>query len=270
MDPKEFDQKLVEKIKEEKISPKPRWHFLLKNGVVWASGILALLIGAAAVSVMIYLLKYSGWELRAETHKSFMEFFLLTLPYFWIVFLGLFVFLLYYNVKHTKTGYRYPIWMISVSGVLASIILGSVFYMFGLGRKIDNVLGEKAPLYEIVINRQMSFWFAPEEGRLSGMIASEVSDGRFYLIDPVGNAWQVSGRDFDDEELPEFLKAGEPVSIVGRVTGKDTFRADFVKPLGPGRRFFTRPEMREHLQHCADNNGCLPPMRMLPPENILR
>jgi len=260
MDPQEFDQKLVEKIKEEKMTPKPRWHFLLKNYVVWATGALSLLVGAAAVSVMIYLLKYNGWELREETNKSILEFFLVTLPYFWIIFLGIFIFILYYNLKHTKKGYRYPVGFIAVAGILSSIILGGIFYLFGLGQKIDNVLGEKAPLYETIINRQLSFWLNPDEGRLTGIIASEVVNGNFYLVDPSGNAWQIQMRDSVlSYRLPDFLKTGEPVNIIGQIADDNIFQAAIIKPLMPGRGFFDRPNIRESRKRCLDN-GCLPPL----------
>lgn len=272
MNPEEFDQKLAEKIKEDKIAPKPRWHFLLKDYVVLAAGALALLIGAAAVSVMIYLLKNNGWELREETHKSVIEFFLLTLPYFWIIFLGIFVFILYYNLKHTKKGYRYPVWLIALAGVLASIILGSVFYLFGLGKKIDNILGRSAPLYEKVMNRQLSFWFNPKEGRLAGIIASQVVDGNFYIVDLDGNAWQILIRGASaDPHFPDFLKAGEPVNLIGQIIKDNKFRADFIRPLVPGRGFFDRPEIRDTREHCFAND-CrppLPPAIDMIPENLL-
>ncbi len=272
MDPKEFDQKLVEKIKEEKIAPKPRWHFLLKNNVVWAIGALSLLIGAAAVSVMIYLLKYNGWELQEQTHKSLLEFFLLTLPYFWIIFLGIFIFILYYNLKHTKKGYRYPVWFIAVSGILSSIILGSIFYLLGVGQKIDNVLGERAPLYETVINRQIFFWFNPEEGRLAGIVASEVADGNFYIVDPEGNTWQISSSvNSDDPHFLDFLKAGEPISLIGQVIDDNRFKADVIRPLVPGRGFFARPKIRANRNRCF-NNACrppLPPQATLTPEGLI-
>jgi hypothetical protein len=263
MDPQEFDKKLVEKIKEEKMAPKPRWHFLLKDYVIWAAGILALLVGAAAVSVMIYLLKYNGWELQEQTKKSILEFFLLTLPYFWIIFLGLFVFILYYNFKHTKKGYRYPVWVIATAGVGASIILGGVFYLCGLGQRIDNVLGERAPFYEIVMNRQLNFWFNPDEGRLAGVIASEVEEGNFYLIDPSGKTWQIFGRlDQGDSRIFEFLKAGESVNLIGQVIAVNSFRAEMIKPLVPGRGFFDRPKIRDGREHCFDK-GCQPPLPFL-------
>lgn len=255
-----FDQKLVEKIKEEKMAPKPRWHFLLKNQVVWLAGALSLLIGAAAVSVMIYLLKNNGWELQAQTNKSALEFLLLTLPYFWIVFLGIFVFVLYYNVKHTATGYRYPVWVIAAFGVLASILLGSIFHVFAIGQKIDNVLGVRAPLYEVVINRQLSFWFNPAEGRLAGVVAIGVADGNFYLIDPAGEAWQIISNNLSDgAHMSDFLRVGEPVNIIGAVVDDNKFRADFIRPLVPGRRFFDRPGIKEHRGRCLQDN-CLRPL----------
>jgi len=272
MDPQEFDQKLADKIKEEKIAPKPRWHFLLKDYVVWASGALALLIGAAAISVMVYLLKYNGWEVREEMHKSVLEFFLLTLPYFWIIFLGIFVFILYYNLKHTKKGYRYPVWFIAISGVLASIILGGIFFLFGLGQRIDNVLGQNAPLYEIVINRQLAFWFNPEDGRLAGVIASDITDGYFYIIDPTGEVWQIlAPQSAGDPRFSDFFQAGEPVNLIGELIGENKFRADIIRLLVPGRGFFDRPNIRDSRNHCFDD-VCLPPLPPSihrPPRNMM-
>jgi hypothetical protein len=239
METDNFDQKLVEKIKEEKLTPKPRWHFLLKNYVVWGSGALALLIGAAAVSVMMYLFKYNNWDIQAETHKSVWEFFLSTLPYFWIIFLGLFILILYYNLKHTKRGYVYPIWaMISVS-ILASIILGSLFFLANVGEKIDDLLGEHAPLYDTLINRDMMFWFKPDEGRLAGLVL-EINDySSFAIIDPQGHTWQIvtalTGPSIT------AVRVGQPVDLVGEVLDDNYFQAEIVRPVRLGQGFLSRP-----------------------------
>jgi len=249
MDTNDFDQKLVAKIKQDNIAPKPRWHFLLKNYVIWAIGLLALLIGAAAVSVMIYLFKYNGWEIQEETHKSLWDFFLLTLPYFWIIFLSLFVFILYYNFKHTKHGYRYPVWFMVMASILSSIILGSLFFLAGLGEKIDNVLGERAPLYDIVINRHVDFWFKPEEGRLTGIITKEKDEQGLIIFDAQMNPWQVIMQpDFPSEEL----RLNQPVDIIGRVSGPNKFEAEIIRPVRPGRSFFSRPNIK------GDRPGCPP------------
>jgi len=262
-----FAARILAKIKTNKMAPKPRWQFLLKNYVVWLAGLLALLIGAAAVSVMIYLFKYNDWEIYEQTHKTLAEFFLLTLPYFWFIFLGFFVFVVYYNLKHTKHGYRYPLSVVILAPIALSIILGSGFFLIGWGERIDNVLGRQAPLYDRVINRQLAFWFNPEEGRLTGVVVdfAEGEEELFYLIDPAGNHWEIS-RQIDqtlidqalNKHLREFLEVGGPVNLIGQIITDGKFQAKTIKPLMPGRGFFMRPKIRERHPDCFENN-CRPP-----------
>lgn len=239
MDINDFDQKLVAKIREEKIIPYPRWHFLLKNYVVWTVGAIALLIGAAAVSVMIYFLKYSGWEIREEAHKSLVDFLLLTLPYFWIIFLGIFVFILYYNLHHTKRGYRYPIWLIAVASVVLSVILGGILFLAGWGQKIDDLLGEQMPFYDTVINRQLGFLFDPDEGRLVGLVSGQNDDQGFNIIDPQGNQWQISVK--SGGPSLGILELRQPVGLIGKIISENKFEARVVRPIHPGRKFLSRP-----------------------------
>lgn len=262
METNNFDQKLVAKIKEEKIAPKPRWHFLLKDYVIRITGTISLLIGAGAVSVMIYLFKYNGWEIQEQTNKNFWEFFLLTLPYFWIIFLGFFIFVLYYNLQHTKRGYRYSLWFIIATSILSSVLLGGVFFLLGLGEKIDNVLGEQAPFYNTVINRHLNFWFNPEEGRLIGIVNATNEDRSFELIDPSGEAWQVIAS--PRALVPEIIKLKEPVDLVGRILEQGKFEADIIRPLRPGRGFLSRPHMRG-AGPCRSGKCSPPPQNFVPP-----
>jgi hypothetical protein len=257
----DFDQKLAAKMKEEGMAPKPRWHFLLKDYVIWASGTLSLLIGAGAVSIMIYLFKYNGWEVQEQTHKSLWEFFLLTLPYFWIIFLGLFIFTLYYNLKHTKRGYRYPVWVIIVSSISVSIILGSLFFLVGLGERVDNILGERVPLYDKVINRHMGFWFNPEEGRLIGLVTVKNDEHSFNIQDPRGDDWLVFAG--SDDFPVALLKLNQPVDLIGHILAESQFQADIIRPAEPGRGFFSRPELRDRRFPCPGDN-C--PRPRVPPD----
>lgn len=234
-----FNAKLLGKIKGEKISPKPRWQFLLKNYMIWASGLIALLIGAAAISVMIYLFKYNDWDLYKLAHKTFGEFFLLTLPYFWFIFLAFFFLVVYYNFKHTKGGYRYPIYIIAVASVAASVVLGFSFYAVGLGEKIDDVLGRKAPFYDRFINRNLDFWSSPEEGRLAGLIVASSEEDYFILVDRRSGEWAVV---YQPENAQPFFEImiGQPVRMIGHKTGDHEFRAVRLWPMVPAHGFFDR------------------------------
>lgn len=262
MSTENFDQELIAKIKQEKIAPKPRWHFLLKNYVVWIVGALALLVGAASVSVMIHLFRYNNFALLTVGDKSFGKFFLLTLPYFWLIFLGLFIFVVYYNFKHTKKGYFYSLPLVVFISILASLSLGSLFHSLGLGRMIDDALGRQAPFYGKVFNRQLDFWFAPKEGRLTGVVIGVDDAAGFYLLDPAGEGWQVFTK--TDSRFP--VRIGLPISAVGRAVDENKFYADMIRPAGPpGQGFFAHPRMRSGERFNCRLDDCRPP-RFAPEE----
>lgn len=231
----DFDKRLIGKIKEEKLNPKPRWQFLFKNYVIWLSGLLSLMVGAAAIAVMIYLFQNNDWELVPQL--GFWELFVITLPYFWIVFLGLFIFILNYNFRHTERGYRYPIWMIAGGSVVASLALGGLLYAGGWGEKIDNTLAA-APYYDRFINRNVVYWHKPEGGRLAGVVEEAGADGRTVtIIDPLGRRWEVVAT-----SMPAMPRPGEPVKVLGRPLEDGRFEVRMIRPMHAGRAYMlSRP-----------------------------
>ncbi len=250
----DFDKRLVEKIKDKKISPYPRWHFLLKKYVVWGSGLISLLIGAAAISVMIYFVEYSGWELHLEMHQSLSHFLLLTLPYFWFIFLGIFLFILSYNLQHTSKAYRYPPWQIIGASILVSIILGITFFSIGLGSRIDDRVSGQVPFYSTVINRQLVFWFDPDEGRLVGVISSKNIDQSFNIIDPRGQTWQIILPASNTSS--SILKVGQSVFLIGQssINGRfNKFQAITIKTVHSGRGFFRQTQFSSHFHPTPSN-----------------
>lgn len=229
--------KIISKIKHDGLEPKPRWHFLLKSYVIWLSGALALIFGALGVSVIIYLLKYNNWSMGDLGEKSFLSFFIMTMPYFWLLFLAIFIFVLYYNIKHLKKAYLYPVKVIILLAFLSSIFLGELFYLFGFGEEIDELLGAKAPLYGEMFNPQLNFWFQPEAGRLAGMAI--ITDEGLELIDPSGKIWQiVLAKEL--KVLPE-IASYEPLNILGSIESEQVFKAQIIKAVRPGRAFMKRP-----------------------------
>ena len=234
-----LEQKIIEQIKQENLEPTPRWHFLLKEWLVWSVGVLSLLVGAAAVSVIIYLFRNNDLFIYNQVGRSFGGWLLLSLPYFWIFFLALFVWLLFYNIKHTKRGYRYPLFLIASFSVIASIFLGGVFSLFGLGERIDDVLGRQAPFYDTIFNPHINIWSHPEEGRLSGLVITNFDDNNFVLVDRDGEEWAVvySGKNKGGNNI---IVVGQPVRVIGRVGGESLFVAQKIMTMQPGREFFRR------------------------------
>ncbi|MDP3836992.1 MAG: hypothetical protein Q8Q67_02735 [bacterium] len=233
----DLGQTIIDKIKNESLVPKPRWHFLLREWLVWTFGTLALIVGAASVAVMRYLAENSPWAMHSTYGQTFAGWLLLSLPYFWLFLLGLFLWLLYYNLKHTKRGYRYPMFYVALAALFASILLGLAFYTLGVGRAIDGVLGRKAPLYAHVFNPHVDFWSAPEEGRLAGLVVAHTADeNTFILIDRDRGEWLVTYNPRDDS----FILIGQPLRAFGTITGEQRFEAVKIMRMMSGREYFQR------------------------------
>ncbi len=254
MEKNNFDLKILEKIKEEKLKPLSRWYFVWKNYLVWGGSILALLASSAALSVMTYLFKFNDFYLSREINKSALEILLLTLPYFWILFLAAAIFIFYYNIKHTKTGYRYPLWLVAAVAFSLSILLCAIFCSFGWDAKIDEILGRKAPLYEKMLNPHLDFWSNPEEGRLVGLTASDLEDDTFELVDRDGRVWLVAVD--TNTEGTTFVVSGRPVRMLGDKKSKKDFAAHLILPLMPGRGFFQEMYPSSPMRLLMFGGGC--------------
>lgn len=248
----QFEDKILSEIKKQGAGPIPRWRFLLQDYVVWAVGILSLVAGALAFSVFIYLFINNDWEIYHELSGSFLEFFVLTLPYFWILFLVLFVFVLNYNVKHTKHGYRYPLFLLILTSITSSMLLGLVFFKAGFGRTLDRILGESAPFYAEIINPRMGFWSRPEDGRLAGVVVRQVDDTQYILFDRRRHEWQVNFSLFSSSSPNIEIVVGRPIRALGKLNEERIFFVRKIMPMGPG------PEM--FCPHCLDDSPRMVPV----------
>ena len=95
-------KKVLEKIKKEEIKPEAKWKFLLKDYFVWALFALSIIVGALAVSVIIFGIKISDWGMYDKLAGGPVKFLIMTLSYFWLLIFVAFISVAYYNLKHTK------------------------------------------------------------------------------------------------------------------------------------------------------------------------
>lgn len=253
MSDKKISQAVLAKIKEDKIKPKPKWEFLLKEYSVWGFGMFSLLIGSLAFAVVLYMLRYNDWDIYKNINNNLIGFIILTLPYFWIAVIGFFVWLVNYNIKHTKQGYKYNIKILVAGSICGSIILGALFFGAGAGRAMDDLLSARVPFYKNIINHKMMIWADPDDGLLLGEII-DMKNGVLKIIEPSGQIWEVDIREARIMPMVE-KREGAGIKIVGRATGKNEFKAEIVAPIGPGRGCLNNP----------NPGGCRPPRHLLPP-----
>ncbi len=222
-------EKIIKTIEEKKIKPRPKWEFVLKNYFIWAAAIITLIIGGLAFAVIIYLIRNSDWEIYQQINSSWLEFIILSLPYFWLLTFMALIAMAYYNFKHTKSGYKYRFHLIVVVVFLLSLTGGSLFYVFGLGEYVDKVFEEQIPVYHQLMAHRYKIWQQPENGFLAGEVEQIISPEKFKLEDLNGNQWLVS---YQMDSKQWQIKPGLRVKIIGKITSDNHFQAEIIKPFG--------------------------------------
>lgn len=225
-------KRVLSRITEERLAPRPRWEFLFKNYLFWGLGALAVLLGALASSAMIFEIENVDWRLAPVTHTSFFSFFLDAAPLLWVGVLALFLFLGYANVRRTNHGYRYSLATIALGAILTSLALGSALYLTGFGSVVEEVAGDYPPFHSPILVREHSWWLSPESGLLGGRVVS-VAPGisSFELLDFNGTSWRIDGSDLRTSDLATVARGGV-VRVVGVPTTatSSAFHACFVLP----------------------------------------
>ena len=223
----ELEKKILEKIKEEKIVPKPRWQFLLKDYSIWSAFLVSVVVGGLAFCVALSITVDNDWDIYRYLSISPVKHMLLSLPYLWIVLLFLFLALAFYNYKHTKIGYRHSVFIVLGLSIAGSILLGYVFHSAGIGRKIDRIFARNVPLYqemECCSNRK-DIWSQPDKGLLGGRILNVRFEDGFDLEDFQGIVWQVEKNGQVLIREPFLVRVGEGVKLIGEERAQQHFWA---------------------------------------------
>jgi hypothetical protein len=224
---KGFPQEILDKIKD--LKPKPRWQFLLKDYFIWFLAVLALLFSSLALAVIMYMLVNNDWDVYRNISNSLLEFIFLTLPYFWLVFLGIFILITHYNFRHTKKGYKFSLSKIFLLSLVFNIFLGTFLYNIGLGQAIDNLVARNLPFYKQLINKRQHIWSNIDEGFLGGVVMS-IDDQEIKLRDIEGNIWIIK---HFNTSTPGFvnLQIGQPIRIIGQKIDSQNFEMYTILPM---------------------------------------
>ncbi|HVB19910.1 MAG TPA: hypothetical protein VNF51_01315 [Candidatus Paceibacterota bacterium] len=223
-------KRVLNRIVDERLAPRPRWEFLFKNYFFWCLGALAVTLSALAFSATLFEIANIDWRFSIVTHPDPFSFFLAAAPFFWIIALALFLLLGYANIRSTNYGYRYSITTLALGAVLASFVLGASFYATGFGGAVEEMIGDHPPLYRPTLTAQRSWWLAPQDGLLGGqVIRTDPSGTSFALRDFNGQIWQINGSDLHNPDRAAVTRGGI-VRVIGVPTAatSSAFHACFV------------------------------------------
>jgi hypothetical protein len=227
MSEKNISDQILDKIKN--VKPKPRWQFLFKDYMVWFLASLALVVSSLSFAVVLYMMIDNDWDVYTSISNSLLEFVFLTLPYFWLLFLGIFILIAYYYFRHTKKGYKFSLSKIFLASLIINILMGTFLYNIGVGKTIDNVVSQKVPFYKELINRRQHIWSRIDDGLLGGVIVFIEKD---YIVikDIEGHDWVIK---HFNTSTPGFLslEIGHPVRIVGQKIDEQNFEMYRILPM---------------------------------------
>ena len=228
-----LSEKILSRIESENINPDPKWQFILKEDIFWLLWTISVIVGAGAVAVIIYRFQNSGFRYYEVTHDGLLSFAFDALPIIWLSALVLIVALCYINIRHTKKGYRYPLWLVLSASIGVSVVVGNILFASGIGSVIDKELSERVPFGPSVFMFQKDKWVKPENGLLAGNVVEFLPESKKLVIEDFsGKSWNV----VISEMMPKdfmILSNEEQVRIVGiPATTTDSFYGCFVFPWG--------------------------------------
>jgi hypothetical protein len=238
----DLSNKILQTIENQKIEPRPKWQFIAKSYTLWILAGLSLIFGSIASS-MVFLNITDTAHMPTPPcllnpnfppcHESSIHWFFLAIPYAWLITLGLFIWVLYYNIRHFKKAYHYPAWLLISSAFLGSILLGSLLSLAGLHRSLDDAFSRRIPIYTPMFDARVHVWQRPDEGFMAGRVKQMVTGG-FDLEDFQKNIWQIN---LDSETIVDQeainLNVGDMVRVIGEKTADNQFRAEEIKSWNP-------------------------------------
>ncbi|MCC7436618.1 hypothetical protein IT402_01955 [Candidatus Nomurabacteria bacterium] len=224
-------EKIIQKIEQDKVAPIAKWHFVLKNSSFWALWLLSVVLGSCAVAATIFVFLNSGWTFRSVTHDSFFKFILDVIPFFWIISLGLMIVFGYFNIRHTKKGYRFSFYLIIILSVVASFIGGTLIYAAGIAKNIDNIR-RPIPFAKPIMSVREDRWVNPGAGLLAGTVESLDEDNQILSLKLFkGEEIEISTKELREEDF-DLIEEGQQIRIIGGpdISDKDIFVACTVLP----------------------------------------
>ena len=72
--------KIIEKLKQENIQPRPRSYFIFRNIVLWAGFGLTLFVGSIAFSAMLFRFNNADWNIYGNLGRHPVNHFFFLLP----------------------------------------------------------------------------------------------------------------------------------------------------------------------------------------------
>lgn len=209
-----LEEKILQKIRDEKIAPKPFWYFLVKDYSLWGLVFISIILAAICIAPIIFILQNLELDYAKHITGNIFSFTLIILPYPWIILCVITTYFATLAWERTKNGYKFDGKKVFVISFLVSLILGILLNMWNIGRKVDNEFKSASfGSYKTFEERRKEFWFDPNQGRILGTV-DRIATSSFELVNEEKN---FNKEIFFDENLTgkNNISEGKDVRVVG-------------------------------------------------------
>lgn len=223
-------QDTLQKIKAKNITPVARWKYVVKKYSFWCAFLAVVILGAVSFSVALYSLSQLDWDLYRFVHQNPFIYALSLLPYFWLILIGAFLFLAFFDLRKTEDGYRFSWLKMSFLSIGSIVLLGFVFSLTSLAGNLNSLLIKDVPYYgQHMLMTKESQWMQPDKGFLAGSIHS-VSKNDISLKDLHQKEWIVSIDQNTFIRPSVNISPGQMIKIIGTKKGGSNFQAKEIRP----------------------------------------
>jgi hypothetical protein len=225
---KNLIESTISKIKKEHIQPEPKWKFLLKKYGTWLLVTVVIFFGAISIATSATILSELDWDLYRFLHQSMFIFTLSSLPYFWLILLGIFFVVAYFEIRKTENGYKFSLGKILAIIFFGIIVVGAIFSFGGWGRNFNRMM-KGMPMYNQSIMDKENQWMRPDQGLLTGTISSSSAES-IKLTDLRNNNWEIEiGKQTFISPRANII-VGEKIKIIGKKQSQNSFIANEIRP----------------------------------------
>lgn len=214
-----LSEKTLEKIKNEKISNKPKWIFKLQDIALFLSFLFFIIIAIFSFTLILNTILNLEIDFYFKDGFNFVEYLLNSLPFTTLLISLVSLFIAYKELKSTERYYRINDLLIFGLLFFFTIITGIVLIFLGFGKITDDFF--KFNLNTSIIDQTPNrFWNNPEIGFIFGKIVENRSKDFLIIEDTSGFLWKVILPDLIDLSN---IKIGEIVRIYGVKNGDNEF-----------------------------------------------
>lgn len=224
----QYSQKILAKIKSQKIAPRARWIFLAKNFGIWSLAVLAIIFAGIFLGNFVVDLISAEWEIFHRFPGGPVKFFRETISVFWLVGLVAAFIFAFFLFRKTRRGYRFG--ALALAGILlvASFAGGASLLSTPFPGQFREIHSKNFPPHFESKN-----WMNPDAGFIFGEII-ELGETILILDSVDDSIWSVN---FSAAKIaPRVeLRLGERVRAVGARVDDENFTAEFIQPGEPRR-----------------------------------